>query len=419
MINKLVLQNFKCFRKIEVNPRLITVFIGPNGTGKSSVLQGLALLRQSIGGQKLALRGSLLNFIDARDTIPYFQQPDAIQAYSISGSKKRRLLDSKNFSDDATYSYRAEFFRSELASHSQEIRFSYDDKLVVVGVENLTVTTIKPDQLGPYRVDLRHQMQIARQLSVSRWIDEPDDVRIRDGFQAMLDVPFRDISDFRFTPAARGLVMPQYELGADTAHDVSGIGGLSEQERQTATNLVYESELAKKITSWLQKVTGVGLQAEMIPSRAVKVQSITGVGPVNIASEGFGSNALILLFMQLADVSPGSTLAIEEPEIHLHPRAQADLASVLVDEAKGENKQLIITTHSEHFLGRLLTLVAEGSLSSNDLAVYAFEKDDQGVCSAQNLDVTDDGRVKGGVKGFFEADLEELERYIKALQYKE
>ena len=67
-------------------------------------------------------------------------------------------------------------------------------------------------------------------------------------------------------------------------------------------------------------------------------------------------------------------------------------------------------------MGRLLTLVAEGSLSSDDLAVYAFEKDDQGVCSAQNLDVTDDGRVKGGVKGFFEADLDELERYIKALQ---
>ena len=47
---------------------------------------------------------------------------------------------------------------------------------------------------------------------------------------------------------------------------------------------------------------------------------------------------------------------IEEPEVHLHPKAQADLASVLVEEAKADNKQVIMTTHSEHVAGRLLTL---------------------------------------------------------------
>ena len=110
---------------------------------------------------------------------------------------------------------------------------------------------------------------------------------------------------------------------------------------------------------------------------------------------------------------------IEEPEIHLHPRAQADLASVLAEEAKAEDKQLIMTTHSEHILGRLLTLVAEKKLSPHELAIYAFEKDEQGVCTANELEVTEDGRVKGGIKDFFEPDLNELNRYIKALQSNE
>ena len=47
MITNITLENFKCFRHISVNPKLVTVFIGPNGTGKSGVMQALLLLKQS------------------------------------------------------------------------------------------------------------------------------------------------------------------------------------------------------------------------------------------------------------------------------------------------------------------------------------------------------------------------------------
>ena len=120
--------------------------------------------------------------------------------------------------------------------------------------------------------------------------------------------------------------------------------------------------------------------------------------------------------MQLVSAPKGATVMIEEPEIHLHPKAQAELASVLAEEAKAEDKQLVMTTHSEHILGRLLTLVAEKTLSKEDVAIYAFEKDEQGVCTAAEIEVTDEGRVIGGLKGFFETELEELNRYVRALQ---
>ena len=110
---------------------------------------------------------------------------------------------------------------------------------------------------------------------------------------------------------------------------------------------------------------------------------------------------------------------IEEPEIHLHPKAQADLASVLVEEAKSNGKQIMMTTHSEHVVGRLLTLVAEGKLPANELAIYSFEKDETGVCSASEIEVTDRGQVTGGLKSFFETDLDELRRYVEALRAKE
>ena len=67
MIERIALENFKCFRKVEVNPRLITVFVGPNGSGKSSVLQAMALLKQSVGGVRLNLSGRLYSLTGVDD----------------------------------------------------------------------------------------------------------------------------------------------------------------------------------------------------------------------------------------------------------------------------------------------------------------------------------------------------------------
>ena len=58
MITNITLENFKCFRNVSINPKLLTVLIGPNGTGKSGVLQALTLLRQSRDPSKaLDLKG--------------------------------------------------------------------------------------------------------------------------------------------------------------------------------------------------------------------------------------------------------------------------------------------------------------------------------------------------------------------------
>ena len=47
MITGIVLENFKCFERVEINPKRVTCFVGANGTGKSSVLQAFGLLKQS------------------------------------------------------------------------------------------------------------------------------------------------------------------------------------------------------------------------------------------------------------------------------------------------------------------------------------------------------------------------------------
>ena len=166
----------------------------------------------------------------------------------------------------------------------------------------------------------------------------------------------------------------------------------------------------------LKRVTGTGLRTEIVPPQSVEVKSLTLTGPVNIVAEGFGANALIQLLHQLIAAEKGATVLIEEPEIHLHPKAQAELAEVLTETAKDEDKQIIMTTHSEHIAGRLLTLVAENKLTTDDLAIYSFEKDEKGECSASEIGITELGQTEGGLTGFFDNNLAEMDRYVKALQ---
>jgi len=356
MITNITLENFKCFRKLEVNPRLITVFIGPNGTGKSSVLQAMALLKQSVGeGGRFNFQGSLVNFGEFDQIRPKF---DGVESQLLLGFCGR-----------------------------------YQPP-------ELGITSIPAEGVVAYEIQ-----PISGSQNVTK--REP------------AGLPERILAHLKMVPAARGLVRPRYDLGPQKVDDVSLAGGLSQQETQTATTLGYSRSLESRISSLLGRVTGVGLRADIVPSQDVEVMALSAVGDVNIVAEGFGSNALILLLLQLTSAVRGATVMIEEPEIHLHPKAQAELASVLVEEAKAQSKQLIMTTHSEHILGRLLTLVAEKKLSKDELAIYAFEKDHEGACTADQLEITEDGRVKGGLKDFFETDLAELDRYVKALQPKE
>ena len=420
MITSIVLENFKCFRKIEVNPRLITVFVGPNGSGKSSVIQALALLKQSVGSDQLNLQGPLVNLRSYEQLQPNFDADKGRLRLGFGGSYELSPSLVPALGKTAHFSYASELERGRLTSSWGSISFTDRDSVRTLKIDEhndggdpLDVTIGKPEVTFGFG----HYNAIAQLLSLRAVIQGKNDWLSRN-FPEVLAAPERILERLRLVPAARGLVQPFYSLGVGRADDISLTGGLSQQEQQTATNLGYSRALEVKLSGWLEKVTEVGLRAEVVPSQSVEVKALTPNGDVNIVAEGFGTNALILLFWQLASAAKGATVMIEEPEIHLHPRAQANLASVMIDAAKAENKQIIMTTHSEHILDRLLTLVAEQQLAIDELAIYAFEKDEKGVCSANWLEVLEDGRKIGGIKDFFDPHLEELNRYVRALQTK-
>ena len=136
----------------------------------------------------------------------------------------------------------------------------------------------------------------------------------------------------------------------------------------------------------------------------------------NVALEPSSLAQLLYVMPLVLAARPSSTIMIEEPEIHLHPRAQAKLIECLAREAKNRDLQLILTTHSEHVLFRLLTLVREGFLRPEELKIYYFERKEimPPKISIEELRVDERGELDKGLKGFFEADLDELGRFARA-----
>lgn len=155
------------------------------------------------------------------------------------------------------------------------------------------------------------------------------------------------------------------------------------------------------------------MRIKLIPDKRVSAEAYNG-SRTNLVNEGFGANQLMVLLAQMVVAPEGSLLGIEEPEIHLHPRAQAMLAEIFAELATREGKQILLTTHNEHILIGLLTQVAEGKLKPEDLAVYYFDKEGP-AAKATKLAVDEKGGLKGGLRGFFEADIEQAERRLQAL----
>jgi len=91
---------------------------------------------------------------------------------------------------------------------------------------------------------------------------------------------------------------------------------------------------------------------------------------VLITDVGFGISQVLPVLVLCYYVPEGSTIILEQPEIHLHPSVQSGLADVLIDAMRLRKIQVILESHSEHLLKRLQRRIAEGKLAPDETALY-------------------------------------------------
>ncbi|OOY15868.1 DUF3696 domain-containing protein [Thioclava sp. DLFJ4-1] len=134
---------------------------------------------------------------------------------------------------------------------------------------------------------------------------------------------------------------------------------------------------------------------------------------VKLTDVGFGVSQVLPALVQAFYCPAGSTVWMEQPEIHLHPKAQSVLADAFIsaiqsyEDSKPRETQLIIETHSEHLLNRLQRRVAEGVISKEDVAVY-FVNNKKGTAQLEALELDENGEILNWPENFFGDEMEDI-----------
>ena len=134
----------------------------------------------------------------------------------------------------------------------------------------------------------------------------------------------------------------------------------------------------------------------------VRVQVNENGPKANLSDVGFGISQLLPVIIADLELQDESTLFAAQPEIHLHPNVQANLGDYFVKQIKTSKKNYVIETHSECLMNRLRLLIVKGDLQPEDIRVYYISQGNEANAVIHHIQFTSDGRIIGAPTDFFE-----------------
>lgn len=392
MISKLTLRNFRAFRNQSFDFSRINIFVGPNNSGKSSAVSAINLLAQTIANadinqSQLVLNGpfdQLGTYLDlvhgGRANTPIgiefsVDQFDIRTEYKYRQQRREIELTKYELIESGKQVYH---YSSKKDSYSLKIAGqNFEDILPKMRKRRPRFVGATPISIVPMisRVDLDEYGDLAYQRV--RLVDRS--LRnIRSRLRDMFD-NFDSVSPFRDRPQRT------YLYSGETAQKV-GSTGSNTAMILSADNARRGGEgrgIVSEIAHWF-RVSGIAqdVRVKSLTPRHFEVAVVDSVGHEhNICDVGFGCSQVLpvltagLNLFSRATRGP-SLLVVQEPEIHLHPNAQASLASFFVGLMEENlNGQVFIETHSDTFVLRVARHVAEGTLDQRDVRIFYVSKD--------------------------------------------
>ena len=189
-------------------------------------------------------------------------------------------------------------------------------------------------------------------------------------------------------------------------------------DRKTIQHDDGEVSIEERISQWLREMN---LAHTFILERTeqqggkdydVRIQLKEDGPKIALSDMGYGLSQFLPVLVLCFYAPVGSTLILEQPGIHLHPKVQSQLADLLIEGVNDRNLQILVESHSEHLLTRLQLRIAEQKIAANQTALY-FCENENGTSKIKSLEIDDLGNITNWPKDFFgnvRGDLKKMAR---------
>lgn len=371
MIERLNLRNFKSIKDEFFDLENLTLFSGLNGMGKSTVLQSMLILRQSydkhlLPSTGISLTGEYVCIGNGRDLLFTDAEEESIDIELIWSDS----------SLDLHFDYRENSDMQPIQMHDDNINGSpFEESLFTSSFQYLSAERISPRSIY-------------------------------------------DVSDYAVNQRRSLGIKGEY-----TAHFLAEHGNDAISIRAYKHPSAKTDYLIDNLNAWMSEITpGTKVIAQIIPevnkaSLHYKFSSGKKI-TANFRPEntGFGLTYVLPVVTAVLSARSGDLLLIENPESHLHPAGQALIAK-LIAIAANNNVQIIIETHSDHFLNGIRRSVKSNLIDVDNVCAYFLSREvdcPEHSVQVEKVTIEPSGRIKYWPKGFFDEWEKSLNELIKS-----
>jgi predicted ATPase len=423
MLNHLHFTHFKTWERADLPCARITGLFGTNSSGKTSLLQFLLMLKQTSEATdravSLELNGRYVGLGTIRDAIHQhdesrtidlaltFALPEELVIRDPEGKRRSQITSGR------TIEISAEIDVVRNAPRARKLSYKLGTSEFSLAPKQPKSTEFELTANIPGS-DFKFLRSPGRPWSLSGPVKSyafPDQARTyfqNAAFLSDLEAAYEDAIDrIYYLGPLREHPKRDYLWARSKPSDVGDRGEKAIDAILAATDSGETRNLRAKgkrlpfqemIAYWLREMGlihsfKIDEIAEGSNRWQAKVITRPGASEVLLTDVGFGVSQVLPVITLLQYVPEGSTVILEQPEIHLHPLAQAGLADVIINAASHRRVQVIVESHSEHLLLRLQRRIAEEEIPAEDVKLY-FCDAPKGVSILTPLDVDLFGRVQ-------------------------
>ena len=370
MLTKLIVENFKAHKYTEIELGKLTMFTGANNSGKSSLVQALLLLRQSEMVSRLSEGLDLNNILCSIGS-----GNDALSRFSSEGRIRFGLWDDAYGSLNFEFKVDEQNFDDSFLSKLEYDEGAKDENRIRVSLFNINFQYVSA---------------------------------FREGGNSQFDGDTYLANKLKQVSKNNG-------KGELVAHFLHLYGAEDVDPAMVAVDTKDNSLLTQTIY-WEKKIsTGITIEAKKgEESNKYKIvygiEATTerrGIDNLQASNVGFGVSCSLPIIVALLSAKPGALIIIENPEAHLHPAGQAEIAKLIVLAARN-GAQVLVETHSDHILSGVQLACKDYGVNTDtginpeDVKMHFFSQSHFGYAKSESIKLNSSGILDAQPSGFFD-----------------